>query len=182
MPPQWIIPEGSPYSRGPSLRLDSLAALILDGRWRWVRQAVQASSASYGESCRPIGTSNGAGSRADSSRGPWSSAELAPRPVRRGRSKPQKNALDSRKMRGMQSWIPGSGKGLILGNGSNGKSDWLIAYSEKYDYESMTAMRLVQKKLSLSVLATYKTVRMRHMHVIYPRRSYPLPAPVRPSV
>ena len=112
LPPQWIIPEGSPYSRGPSLRLDSLAALILDGRWRWVRQAVQASSASYGESCRPIGTSNGAGSRADSSRGPWSSAELAPRPVRRGRSKPQKNALDSRKMRGMQSWIPGEGKGL----------------------------------------------------------------------
>ena len=112
MPPQWIIPEGSPYSRGPSLRLDSLAALILDGRWRWVRQAVQASAASYGESCRPIGTSNGAGSRADSSRGPWSSAELAPRPVRRGRSKPQKNALDSRKMRGMQSWIPGVGRGL----------------------------------------------------------------------
>ena len=59
------------------------------------------------------GTSNGAGSRADSSRGPWSSAELAPRPVRRGRSKPQKNALDSRKMRGMQTWIPGKGKGLI---------------------------------------------------------------------
>ena len=112
LPPQWIIPEGSPYSRGPSLRLDSLAALILDGRWRWVRQAVQASSASYGESCRPIGTSNGAGSRADSSRGPWSSAELAPRPVRRGRSKPQKNALDSRKMRGMQTWIPGEGRGL----------------------------------------------------------------------
>ena len=47
-----------------------------------------------------------------SSRGPWSSAELAPRPVRRGRSKPQKNALDSRKMRGMQSWIPGVGRGL----------------------------------------------------------------------
>ena len=92
--------------------MDSLAALILDGHWRWVRQAVQASAASYGESCRPIGTSNGAGSRADSSRGPWSSAELAPRPVRRGRSKPQKNALDSSKMRGMQSWIPGAGRGL----------------------------------------------------------------------
>ena len=121
LPPQWIIPEGSPYSRGPSLRLDSLAALILDGRWRWVRQAVQASAASYGESCRPIGTSNGAGSRADSSRGPWSSAELAPRPVRRGRSKPQKNALDSRKMRGMQSWIPGVGKGLTSERGTRSR-------------------------------------------------------------
>ena len=90
LPPQWIIPKGSPYSRGPSLRLDSLAALILDGRWRWVRQAVQASSASYGDSCRPIGTSNGAGSRAAGSRGQWSSAELARRPVRKGLRNPRK--------------------------------------------------------------------------------------------
>ena len=75
-------------------------------------QAVQAFPASFGSSLRPVSTSNGAGSRADSSRGPWSSAELAPRPVRRGRSKPQENALDSRKMRGMQTWIPGEGRGL----------------------------------------------------------------------
>ena len=49
MPPQWIIPEGSSYSRGPSLRLDSLAALILDGLERWVKQADKALSASYGD-------------------------------------------------------------------------------------------------------------------------------------
>ena len=36
------------------------------------------------------------------------------RPVRRGRSKPQKNALDSRKTSDVQSRIPGKGKGLML--------------------------------------------------------------------
>ena len=77
-------------------------------------QAVQALPASFRSSLRPVSTSNGAGSRAAGSRGPWSSAELAPRPVRRGRSKPQKNALDSRKMRDMQSRIPGKGKGLRI--------------------------------------------------------------------
>ena len=46
MPPQWIIPEGSLYSRGPSLRMYSLAALILDGRERSVRQAGKAFPAS----------------------------------------------------------------------------------------------------------------------------------------
>ena len=114
LPPQWIIPEGSPYSRGPSLRLDSLAALILDGLERWVKQADKALSASYGDSFRPICTSNGGGSRAASSRGPWSSVELASRPVRRGRSKPQKNALDSRKTSDVQSRIPGTGRGLMI--------------------------------------------------------------------
>ena len=75
-------------------------------------QAVQALPASFGSSLRPVSTSNGAGSRAAGSRGPWSSVELASRPVRRGRSKPQKNALDSRKTSDVQSRIPGKGKGI----------------------------------------------------------------------
>ena len=100
LPPQGIIPEGSPYSRELSLRMDLAAALILDGRERWVRQADQALAASSGSSFRPISTSNGGGSRLASSRGPWTSAELASRPVRRGRSKPKENALDSRKVGG----------------------------------------------------------------------------------
>ena len=41
-------------------------------------------------------TSNRAGSRGAGSRCPWSSAELATRPVRKGRSKPKENAPDSR--------------------------------------------------------------------------------------
>ena len=112
LPPQGIIPEGSPYSRELSLRMHLAAALILDGRERWVRQADQALAASSGSSFRPISTSNGGGSRLASSRGPWTSAELASRPVRRGRSKPKENALDSRKVGGHAIKIPGEGKGL----------------------------------------------------------------------
>ena len=112
LPPQGIIPEGSPYSRELSLRMHLAAALILDGRERWVRQADQALAASSGSSFRPISTSNGGGSRLASSRGPWTSAELASRPVRRGRSKPKENALDSRKVGGHAIKIPGVGKGL----------------------------------------------------------------------
>ena len=106
LPPQGIIPEGSPYSRELSLRMHLAAALILDGRERWVRQADQALAASSGSSFRPISTSNGGGSRLASSRGPWTSAELASRPVRRGRSKPKENALDSRKVGGHAIKIP----------------------------------------------------------------------------
>ena len=39
-PPQRIVPEGSTYSRGPSVRMDLAAVLIHAGRGRWVRQAV----------------------------------------------------------------------------------------------------------------------------------------------
>ena len=117
MPPQGIIPEGSPYSRELSLRMHLAAALILDGRERWVRQADQALAASSGSSFRPISTSNGGGSRLASSRGPWTSAELASRPVRRGRSKPKENALDSRKVGGHAIKIPGVGKGLKFNYG-----------------------------------------------------------------
>ena len=77
-------------------------------------QAVQALPASFGSSLRPVSTSNGAGSRAAGSRGPWSSAELATRPVRKGPPKPKENAPDSRKTRTSNHRIPGSGrKGLI---------------------------------------------------------------------
>ena len=76
-------------------------------------QAVQALPASFGSSLRPVSTSNGAGSRAAGSRGPWSSAELATRPVRKGPPKPKGNAPDSRKTRTSNHRIPGGGKGLI---------------------------------------------------------------------
>ena len=75
-------------------------------------QAVQALPASFGSSLRPVSTSNGAGSRAAGSRGPWSSAELATRPVRKGPPKPKENAPDSRKTRTSNHRIPGEGKGL----------------------------------------------------------------------
>ena len=75
-------------------------------------QAVQALPASFGSSLRPVSTSNGAGSRAAGSRGPWSSAELATRPVRKGPPKPKENAPDSRKTRSSNHRIPGKGKGL----------------------------------------------------------------------
>ena len=75
-------------------------------------QAVQALPASSGSSLRPVSTSNGAGSRAAGSRGPWSSAELATRPVRNGPPKPKENAPDSRKTRTSNHRIPGKGKGL----------------------------------------------------------------------
>ena len=78
-------------------------------------QAVQALPASFGSSLRPVSTSNGAGSRAAGSRGPWSSAELATRPVRKGPPKPKENAPDSRKARTSNHRIPGTGKGLKLG-------------------------------------------------------------------
>ena len=76
-------------------------------------QAVQALPASFRSSLRPFSTSNGAGSRAAGSRGPWSSAELATRPVRKGPPKPKGNAPDSRKTRTSNHRIPGKGKGLI---------------------------------------------------------------------
>ena len=76
-------------------------------------QAVQALPASFGSSLRPVSTSNGAGSRAAGSRGPWSSAELATRPVRKGPPKPKGNAPDSRKTRTSNHRIPGEGKGLM---------------------------------------------------------------------
>ena len=75
-------------------------------------QAVQALPASFRSSLRPVSTSNGAGSRAAGSRGPWSSAELATRPVRKGPPKPKGNAPDSRKTRTSNHRIPGKGKGL----------------------------------------------------------------------
>ena len=75
-------------------------------------QAVQALPASFRSSLRPVSTSNGAGSRAAGSRGPWSSAELATRPVRKGPPKPKGNAPDSRKTRTSHHRIPESGKGL----------------------------------------------------------------------
>ena len=75
-------------------------------------QAVQALPASFGSSLRPVSTSNGAGSRAAGSRGPWSSAELATRPVRKGPPKPKENAPDSRKTRTSNHRIPGEGKGF----------------------------------------------------------------------
>ena len=75
-------------------------------------QAVQALPASFRSSLRPVSTSNGAGSRAAGSRGPWSSAELATRPVRKGPPKPKGNAPDSRKTRTSNHRIPGEGKGL----------------------------------------------------------------------
>ena len=75
-------------------------------------QAVQALPASFRSSLRPVSTSNGAGSRAAGSRGPWSSAELATRPVRKGPPKPKGNAPDSRKTRTSNHRIPESGKGL----------------------------------------------------------------------
>ena len=75
-------------------------------------QAVQALPASFRSSLRPVSTSNGAGSRAAGSRGPWSSAELATRPVRKGPPKPKGNAPDSRKTRTSNLRIPESGKGL----------------------------------------------------------------------
>ena len=78
-------------------------------------QAVQALPASFRSSLRPVSTSNGAGSRAAGSRGPWSSAELATRPVRRGPPKPKGNAPDSRKTRTSHHRIPGAGKGLSQG-------------------------------------------------------------------
>ena len=115
LPPQRIVPEGSTYSRGPSVRmhLPWLSAHFLDVAGRWVMQAVQALPASFGSSLRPGSTSNGAGSRAAGSRGPWSSAELATRPVRKGPPKPKGNAPDSRKTRTSNHRIPGSGKGLM---------------------------------------------------------------------
>ena len=76
-------------------------------------QAVQALPASFGSSLRPVSTSNGAGSRAAGSRGPWSSAELATRPVRKGPPKPKGNAPDSRKTRTSNHRIPESGKGFL---------------------------------------------------------------------
>ena len=75
-------------------------------------QAVQALPASFRSSLRPVSTSNGAGSRAAGSRGPWSSAELATRPVRKGPPKPKGNAPDSRKTRTSNHRIPESGNGL----------------------------------------------------------------------
>ena len=78
-------------------------------------QAVQALPASFRSSLRPVSTSNGAGSRAAGSRGPWSSAELATRPVRKGPPKPKENAPDSRKTRTSNHRIPGKGKGLRMG-------------------------------------------------------------------
>ena len=75
-------------------------------------QAVQALPASFGSSLRPVSTSNGAGSRAAGSRGPWSSAELATRPVRKGPPKPKESAPDSRKTRTSNHRIPGEGRGL----------------------------------------------------------------------
>ena len=75
-------------------------------------QAVQALPASFRSSLRPVSTSNGAGSRAAGSRGPWSSAELATRPVRKGPPKPKENAPDSRKTRTSNHRIPGEGRGL----------------------------------------------------------------------
>ena len=77
-------------------------------------QAVQALPASFGSSLRPVSTSNGAGSRAAGSRGPWSSAELATRPVRKGPPKPKGNAPDSRKTRTSNHRIPGAGRGLMI--------------------------------------------------------------------
>ena len=75
-------------------------------------QAVQALPASFRSSLRPVSTSNGAGSRAAGSRGPWSSAELATRPVRKGPPKPKENAPDSRKTRTGNHRIPGEGSGV----------------------------------------------------------------------
>ena len=75
-------------------------------------QAVQALPASSGSSLRPVSTSNRAGSRAAGSRGPWSSAELATRPVRKGPPKPKENAPDSRKTRTSNHRIPGAAKGV----------------------------------------------------------------------
>lgn len=90
------------------------SAHFLDVAGRWVMQAVQALPASFGSSLRPVSTSNGAGSRAAGSRGPWSSAELATRPVRKGPPKPKENAPDSRKTRTSNHRIPESGKGLRI--------------------------------------------------------------------
>ena len=98
-PPQRTVPEGSTSSRGPAMRMHHGSAHFLDVAGRWVMQAVQALPASSGSSLRPVSTSNGAGSRAAGSRGPWSSAELATRPVRKGPPKPKGNAPDSRKTR-----------------------------------------------------------------------------------
>lgn len=92
------------------------SAHFLDVAGRWVMQAVQALPASFGSSLRPVSTSNGAGSRAAGSRGPWSSAELATRPVRKGPPKPKGNAPDSRKTRTSNHRIPGEGMGLSLPN------------------------------------------------------------------
>ena len=78
-------------------------------------QAVQALPASFRSSLRPVSTSNGAGSRAAGSRGPWSSAELATRPVRRGPPKPKGNAPDRFKENSdQQSSDPRGGKGVKL--------------------------------------------------------------------
>ena len=98
-------------------------------------QAVQALPASFGSSLRPVSTSNGAGSRAAGSRGPWSSAELATRPVRKGPPKPKGNAPDSRKTRTSNHRIPGTGKGFkaVLKNWSCVSGEAMACASEMLD-------------------------------------------------
>ena len=93
-------------------------------------QAVQALPASFRSSLRPVSTSNGAGSRAAGSRGPWSSAELATRPVRKGPPKPKENAPDSRKTRTSNHRIPGKGKGLTGTGLAPVEAAWIITPSD----------------------------------------------------
>ena len=75
-------------------------------------QAVQALPASSGSSLRPFSTSNRAGSRAAGSRGPWSSAELATRPVRNGPPTPMKENAQFKENADQQSSNPRVGKGV----------------------------------------------------------------------
>ena len=75
-------------------------------------QAVQALPASFGSSLRSVSTSNGAGSRAAGSRGPWSSAELATRPVRKRASETQGKRARFKENADQQSSDPRDGKGV----------------------------------------------------------------------
>ena len=114
LPPRRTVPEGSPYSRGPSLRMEPVPQRLFS-------MASRGGSGKPIRPCRhrlalllgPASTSNRGGSRAASSRGPWSSAELATRPVRKGPPKPKENGPDSRKTRTSNHRIPGTGRRRI---------------------------------------------------------------------
>ena len=71
LPPQGIIPEGSPSSRELSLRFYFVAALIHDGRRGWVSQAVKALAASSEPLDPWLVCVLGPLSRAGSARGPY---------------------------------------------------------------------------------------------------------------
>ena len=99
-----IPPVGGPYH--PLARALPAIRLSRSAHSRWSREVDQAGRAGIrGITWRLFSAYQYLERRREPSRqlvrpmphGAWSSVELASRPVRRGRSKPQKNALDSRK-------------------------------------------------------------------------------------